>query len=266
MILASARALYRTLPLVLVSSMDVLMPLIRMLALSHFLSLSELGLASLLAATAATYEQVTEIAVYRYVLSSPREVFHEALAAAHALAVTRGFLVGGLAAAISIPVATLFSSRADWGSFAMLGLIIVTRPFENLQPRVAERDYNYDVQFKVGLVANCVSLAALTATLLITRSHVAVIASLLGQAVGLVAASQWFSTEPFRLRFRSPEFIKALKFSYPLLLGGVGLAISGQADRLLVGGMLGLPALGVYSVRRSPRSFRFRRSYASSTA
>ena len=65
MILASARALSRTLPLVLVSAMDIGVPFIRMLALSHVLGLTQLGLASLLAAAVATYEQVTEIAVYR---------------------------------------------------------------------------------------------------------------------------------------------------------------------------------------------------------
>ena len=32
------------------------------------------------------------------------------------------------------------------------------------------------------------------------------------------------------------------------MFSGIGLAISAQADRFLVGGMLGLPALGVYSV------------------
>src|SRR5271165_1113831 len=248
MILASARALSRTLPLVLVSAMDIGVPFIRMLALSHVLGLTQLGLASLLAAAVATYEQVTEIAVYRYVLSSPREVFQDALAAAHALAVTRGLIVAGVALALAYPMALIFNSGEDWGSFAMLGLIIFIRPFEHLEPRIAERDYNYAIQMKVALIAYSLSLSALAVSLMIAPSHVAIIASLLGQAIGQVVGSHWLSKEPYRLRFRSPEYIKAFKFGYPLIADGIGVAVSGQADRFLVGGMLGLPALAVYSV------------------
>jgi O-antigen/teichoic acid export membrane protein len=248
MILTSARALFRTLPLVTVSGMDIGIPFIRMLALSHALSLRELGLASLLMAAYGTYEQVTDLAVYRYVLSAPREAFHEALAAAHALAVTRAVVLSAIAVALSYPMALIFNSGQDWGSFAMLGLITFVRPFEHLQPRIAERDYNYGIQLKVSLIANAASLAALAASLLIAPSHVAILASLLGFAVGEVAGSHWLSSEPYRLRFRSPEFIKAFKFGYPLIAGGIGVAVSSQADRFLVGGMLGLEALGVYAV------------------
>jgi O-antigen/teichoic acid export membrane protein len=248
MILASARALFRTLPLVMVSGMEVGMPFVRMLALSHALSLRELGLASLLTAAYGTYEQISDLSIYRYVLSAPREAFQEALAGAHALAVTRGVVVSAIAVALSYPMALIFNSGQDWESFALIGVITFVRPFEHLQPRIAERDYNYGIQLKVSLVANTVSLAALAASLLIAPSHVAIIASLLGFSVGEVAASHWLSSEPYRLRFRSPEFIKAFKFGYPLIAGGVGVAVSSQADRFLVGGMLGLEALGVYAV------------------
>lgn len=248
MILASVRALFRTLPLVLLSAMDIGVPFIRMLAFSHLLGLQELGLASLLAATSATYEQVTDIAVYRYVLSAPRAIFADALAAAHGLAASRGLLVGGTAIALAFPLAAVFTGGKDWASFAMLGAIMIVRGFEHLGPRIAERDYNYAVQLKVAVFAYSLSLAALAAALVIAPSHTALIASLLGQTVGQVAASHWLSKEPYRLRVRSPQFMSALRFALPLLAGGIGVAVSGQADRFLVGGMLGLPTLAIYSV------------------
>ena len=66
--------------------------------------------------------------------------------------------------------------------------------------------------------------------------------------VGLVVATRLFATTPYRWRFRTPLFARAFYFGYPLTFNGLGLAVSAQADRFLVGAMLGLPALGIYSV------------------
>jgi len=66
--------------------------------------------------------------------------------------------------------------------------------------------------------------------------------------LGIVVATRVFSRTPYRLRFRSPFFRRAFRFSYPLMFNGFGLAISAQGDRFLVGAMLDLPSLGVYTV------------------
>ena len=74
------------------------------------------------------------------------------------------------------------------------------------------------------------------------------LASLFAQTIGLVVASHALADTPYRLRLRSRFFGGAFRFGYPLMVNGFGLAISGQGDRFIVGSMLGLPALGVYSV------------------
>lgn len=235
-------------PLLFISGLEVGFPFIRMLALSHFLDLRELGFASLLAATYATFEQVTDIAVYRFVISAPREVFAEALASAHALAVLRGLVVATLALVAAPFLARGFSVGSDWPSFAALGLLIMLRSAEHIGPRIAERDYRYDVQLKVALIAYASSLSALAAAILLHPNHDAITASLLGQVLGQVIASHVLAGTPYRLKFRSPHFVGAFRFGYPLMFNGLGLAFSTQGDRFLVGAMLGLPALGVYSV------------------
>ena len=118
----------------------------------------------------------------------------------------------------------------------------------NLAPRVAEREYQYGAQFKMNLFASTISLAALVATVYLRHDHTAFVASLAFQSFGIVAASHAVSGVRYRLSFRSPYFKKAFRFAYPLMVNGIGLAISGQGDRFLVGGLLGLQALGIYSV------------------
>jgi O-antigen/teichoic acid export membrane protein len=222
-----------------------------MLILTRLLSLNELGFASALAAVYGTFEQITEIAIYRFVFSSPRVDYAEALASAHALSLLRGCIVGALALLTAPGLAYLLSPDRDWMSYASLGAIILGRSLEHLEPRVAERDYRYGAQFKVSLAGNGLGLAALVAAALRWHSHDAVVAFLFAQMIGVVAASHLFSAQPYRLRFRSPYFKRAWAFGYPLyplMFNGVGLAIGGQGDRLMVGALLGLPALGLYSV------------------
>jgi len=234
--------------LVLINAFDLGLPFVRMVIFSHFLDLGELGFASLLAALYATLEQVTDVATYRFVLSSPREEYEEALASAHALSVLRGLIVGLIGLAVAPFVAEAFHLGAEWPSFAAVGLIVFVRSFEHLEPRVNERDYQYAPQAKVVAISNGAGLAVLVAAVALKQGANSLVLSLLAQMLAFVASSRLFSQTRYRLRFRSPLFRLAFRFGYPLMVNGVGLAVGSQADRYLVGAMLDLPALGLYSV------------------
>jgi hypothetical protein len=235
-------------PLILLSLLDAGVPFVRMLAMSRFLPLRELGFASVLTATYGMYEQVTNIDVYRFVFSTPRQDYDDALASAHALSALRGLAVGLLAVVASPLLARLMSLRSDWLDFAMLGGVIVIRSLEHVGPRVAARDYRYGAQFKMNLIANGVGLLALAAALLIARNRYAIISFLYAHAIALVAASHALEGTRYRMKFHSPYFMKGFRYGYPLMVNGIGLAAMSQGDRFVVGALLGLPALGVYAV------------------
>ena len=114
-------------------------PFARMVILSRFLDLHEVGFGSALAATAATLDMSTDIAIHRFVYAAKLDEFAETLASAHALSVLRGLGVGLLAIVLAPFIAALLSVGADWKIFAALGIITFIRGFENLEPRVAER-------------------------------------------------------------------------------------------------------------------------------
>jgi len=234
--------------LLAISVLELITPLVRMIVLTRFLDLRELGFASALAATYGAFELTTDIAMNRFVFSRSRDEYAEALGAAHALSLARGVVVGGLAIATAPLIAASLSLSANWPSFASLGVLIFLRSFEHLGPRVAERDYRYGRQLLATITANGLSLAALAAAVAKTPDHNAVICSLFGLVFGAVLASHLLAEAPYRPRFRTPLFKKACTFGYPLMFNGLGLALSGQGDRFIVAALLGLPALGVYAV------------------
>ena len=242
------RVLKKGYVLVLLSAVEYGAPFIRMVIMTRFLDLRELGIGSVLAATYGTIEMVTDIAIYRYVYSAPREEFEEALATAHAVAIVRGAIVATLMLCAAPFIAAAMSLQSDWASFAWLAPVTLFRSFENFAPKLAERNYQYGAQLWTTLTAAGLSLSAMIIVAAITHSHVAIIAMLMGNSIGFVAASRIFADVPYRLRFRSQKFLSAVKFGYPLMISGLGTAISSQADRFLVGAMYGMPALAVYSV------------------
>jgi O-antigen/teichoic acid export membrane protein len=227
---------------------DLGTPLVRMICLSHLLSLEELGFISAISAVAATLEQVTNMDTYRCVFSTSREDFDEALAGAHAVGLLRGCTLAAIMLLGAPMVAHLFGRSQDWTAFAFIGVISFARSLEHLEMRVAERDYRYDGQFRASLVANVGGLLALLVVALIWRNHNALLAALFAQSLLFTIMSHWVATRPFRISFVTPFFRRAWNFGFPLMFNGAGLAAVSQGDRIIVGALLGLPTLAVYSV------------------
>ncbi len=235
-------------PLIIFNGFELLIVFIRMSILTRLLGAYEFGFASALSATYAAVEQITDMAIYRFVISSPRADYAAAVAAAHAVALLRGLAVAVCLLAISRPVACTMAGCSDWLSFAMLAPITLIRSFENLEMRVSERDYNYSRQLIASLASHTAGLAALLATALPWQNHLALVAYLTAQSLVYVLASHILARTAFRADFNSTFFRHAARFGAPLIINGFAAAITSQGDRLLVGALFGLPVLALYAV------------------
>ena len=217
--------------------------------MTHLLLPYEFGFASALAATNGTFAQITDIAISTFVFSSPRDVYDEAIAGAHAVAIMRGLCVGGLLLLACYPVACAFGACNGWESFALLAPVPIISSFEHLEIRVAAfRDYRYFPALLASIGSNGCGLVALFVITYKFENHYGFIAFLLVSSFVNVVVSHLLASRPFRLSFKTPFVGKALGFGLPLLLNGVGLAIMSQGDRWVVGSLIGLSFLGIYAV------------------
>jgi O-antigen/teichoic acid export membrane protein len=239
--------IWRSTLLVFVAAIEVGTPFIRMIVLARLLDLGDVGFSVALGAVYATLLQVTDISINRFVFSTPREEYAEAIAAGHGLSVLRGVALAVFALVAAPWLSQAISGGRGWLSYAFLGPILLGRSFEHLGPRVAERDYKYGAQLKANLISNGCGLAALSIVAILWRSPNAILAFLLAQSASWVLASHRYSTTKYELRFGGPYFVRAWRFAYPLMFNGAGLAVTQQGDRLMVASVLGLPALGLYS-------------------
>jgi O-antigen/teichoic acid export membrane protein len=239
----------KALPLFMATFFETSVPFVRTLLLTHLLAPYEFGFVSALAATSATFSQITDIAIYAFVSSSPRSVYAEAISGAHAVSIIRGFCVGGLMLLASQPVACTFGTCGDWPSFLWLAPVMIIGSFEHFEIRVGGlRDYRYWPTLKASVVSQCCGLAALFLIAYKFENHYAYIAYLTIQSLVYVLASHFLASSLYRVNRRTPFVRKVLRFGFPLMLSGIGLAIVSQGDRWIVGSLMGLPFLGLYAV------------------
>lgn len=238
----------KALPLFGFSFVETAVAFVRTLILTHLLGPYEFGFAVAISAAYATFEQITDLAIFRFVLSSPRLEYNQAVAGAHALTILRGFFLSCCILIISYPMACTLVSCGNWSSFAWLAPAVMIKSFEHLEIRVRERDYHYGPQLVASFTSHGAGLVALAITAYASESHYAFIAYLLVQSAVYVLASHLLAVTKYQIAFRTPYFEKALAFGFPLMLNGVGLAAIGQGDRLMVGALMDLPSLGLYAI------------------
>lgn len=240
--------LLKVLPLFGFSLTEISVAFVRMFILTHILGSYEFGFAAAISTIYATIGQITDVALYRFVGSNSRSVFIEAIAGAHALSLLRGLLLSCCILIVSRPLACVFTGCEEWPSFAWLALVMMIASFENLEIRVRERDYRYWPQLTASLVSHGSGIIALTVISYETGSHYGFIAYLLIQSTAYTLSSHLLASISYRVEFRSEYLQKAFVFGFPLMMNGIGLALLGQGDRLMVGTLLGLPTLGLYAV------------------
>lgn len=239
----------RAVPLFMQSAFEIVIPFGRTFILTHLLAPYEFGFASALAATFATFEQITDIALTNFVFTSPRSVYSDAIAAAHAVSITRGLCVGLLIFLASKPVACTLASCGDWLSFAWLAPATIINSFANLEIRVsASRDYRYWPTLAASVASHGSGLVAMFLITYKYENHYGYVAYLLVQVTTYVIMTYLLASHRYRINYRSPLLRSSLAFGLPLLMNGVGLAIMSQGDRWIVGSLLGLPTLGLYSL------------------
>ena len=238
----------RGLQLTLISLTEFGTPLLRMLVLSHTLSLQELGIASILTATYGGFETVTDFAISRFLFSVGREHFSTALGAAHGLSIVRGLFVCLIATAAAPFIADIVQLHDYSLTFAALAPALLIRSLEHLGPRVSERNYIYGAQFKAALISNGLAFAAVTAYALTNPTHNALIVLVYVQNISYVAATHILAAERYAPTFFNDWFRKAMLFGLPLMANGVGTALSYQGDRFVIGALISLSDLGIYSI------------------
>jgi O-antigen/teichoic acid export membrane protein len=221
---------------------------LRTIVLSHFLAPGELGVAIAITVVIATSELISDVGLNHVVLVRSGPEARQFLAAAHVLQLVRGIAISTILALLCVPISSLFGIPQLWKSFLVAALIPLIRSFYHLGVYQMQREYDYrPYALSIGIS----SLAALCLALLLVLwipDHRIILVSLACETFLLVTLSHLLSPIRYECRASAGTAREVLKYGLPLTANGLALALISQADRILVGGTLGVETLAVYAV------------------
>lgn len=162
------------------------------------------------------------------------------------MGVVRGFLAAAIFAAAAIPLASLFDEPRLVNVMYVLSITLVVSGFANPRSILLTRQLIFWQQFMLQVSKKLTQLLVAVVLALIYQSYWALIlGTVIGQAVSVLLS---YCVLPYRPRLGLKHARDLLGFSVWLTLGSIVRTANWRIDHLLIGGFLGRPALGHYSM------------------
>lgn len=227
---------------------ETAMPLLRSVVLARLLPVEAFGVALALTALASIVEQSSDLGFNRFAVKIGRTGKGPSdIDTIHSLSVMRGVIIGLALVACGPLIANMFNTPDAWLAFSLVGLSSMIRGFENLGVKQLMRDY---VFWPEGLTVAAYQVSwsiAVVAYGFISGDYWAMVIGILAGQAGYALMSHLLSRNRWRLGWNRKLVREALKFGAPLVPNGISLAAKSLGDRLVIGALLGVAPMAIYS-------------------
>jgi lipopolysaccharide exporter len=213
--------------------------------LAWYLAPSDFGLVALATTMLLIIDTVTQLSLSEALIRhrAPDESHFNA---AWTLNAARGLFLCALFMVCAYPASVLFEEPRLYGVMLALGLSIFMGGLINPRRIMFQRDLIFWQEFVLSVSQKFTGFVAAVAIAMIYQSYWAlVIGTLVSQATNVIVS---YLVLPFRPRITFRHVREFFSFSAWLTAGQIVNTLNWRFDYLLVGKMLGAPALGYYSV------------------
>ncbi len=235
-------------PLFVANMLEAVLPFLRNIALARLIAPDEFGLAISLSVVIGIIEVVTDFGLpvfaVRKTSAVPPAVMMGTL---QSLALIRGALIGLVLVALSPWIAGLFEAEGAFLTYALLGIVVIIRGFENFGVKEMMRRYVFWREATVLASAQAVGVVVTVVSAWMGYGFACMLHGMLATGLVTVALSHLLSPTPYRLAWDRAAVQEAARFGRPLLVNGLAVSCT-LADRLLVGSVLGPASLALYNV------------------
>ena len=224
---------------------------IRNVIIARVLSKGDFGLAAVFSMTISLLEVAGRMSFGQQIIQSKAGASEEFKATSHAFQFMLSTVGACLILSLSYPAALVFKvPHAAW-AFAFLAIVPLTKGLEHLDYFCQQREMNYLPAVLCELVPQAVvTLAAWPLAVWLGDFRV-IIWVMVGKAVIGMLMTHFLSRHSYRWSWHR-EYLRGMwLFGWPLLLNGVLIFASQQADQVLVGSCLSLENLASYALALS---------------
>jgi O-antigen/teichoic acid export membrane protein len=208
---------------------------IRNLLLARNLDPKDLAIVMLMMATVSIIEVLTDTGVNKFLLQDDDGGTYRTLCTIHSIAALRGAALAVLLLVIAPPWCWILGISHTSSTFGLLGLVPLVRGFGHLESVQNQRDLKFGINSLIEVIGHLVAIITVGVFCLLGSDYWMGLYGILAQTITSTVLSHFFSTRKHRFGWTSTVANRAFAYGFPLVLNGVLLAISMQADRLTIG-------------------------------
>jgi len=221
---------------------------VRNLILARLLSKVDYGLAAVFGMAMTLLEVSGRMGFGMQIIQSKAGGDGNFQASAHALQFFGGLCSACLIAGLSVPMARLFGVPSTSWAFAALAVVPLCQGLGHLDVSRFQRQFEYLPIVLVEVVPQFLITVAAWPLAIWFKDYRVIVWLMIGKAVTGAVLTFILATRPYRWAWEREHWRGMLSFGWPLLLTGLVMFGSQQADQLLVGAVFSLNTLASYSL------------------
>lgn len=221
---------------------------IRNLILARMLAKADYGLAAVFAMAMMLLEISGRMSFGTQVIQSKQGGTPGFQASAHALQFFGGLCSAALLVTLSVPMARLFDVPHTWWAFAVLAIVPLSQGLAHLDIARRQRELDFIPLVLMDLVPQVITTLAIWPLAVWLQDYRAILWVIVGKAVLGTLISFGFAQWPYRWGWDQVHIRSMLIFGWPLLLNGLVMFGSQQADQVLVGAVFSLDVLANFAL------------------
>lgn len=219
----------------------------RNILVARLLSVEDFGIAATFAIAFTLIEMATDIGINRMIVQDREGNSPKFMATMHGIQLVRGVIGAIVLVALAWPYAWLIGTPELTWAYQLMLFIPLIRGFMHFDIFRAQRDMQF---MPIGLtqgLSPLLSILIIAITYMWTPDFRIMLWAVIGQQVIEVALSHLLARRPYRVGFDMVLVRRAISFGVPLMLNGFVMFAMMNGDRMIVGGQLGMEALGLFS-------------------
>lgn len=222
--------------------------LVRNLAIARLISVEDYGVAATFAIILALVEMASNLGLQQLIIQDNQGEDENFQAGLHGFNVMRGCISSILLFALSVPLADFLNIPDAAWAYQILAIIPLVRAFEHLDAHRLSRQLHFTPLIILKTVPVLISLISVWPLYLIYEDFRILLYSAILQWALFMLISHAIAKRPYRISWEKYFIKKCFSFGWPLLINSVLLFLVFQGDKLIVGRLLGMETLALFSL------------------
>lgn len=225
-----------------------LLALATMSVLAHQLSEQDMGVAMSLLAGIALVEMLGEIGFDQRLLQLDEEEATQHLPSIQAVLLLRGLGGTAMLCLVAYPLGVAFKFGEDRLAFFAVAAVPLVRSVRNVQIVIRQRRLDFRAYALAEIVPELVAIAAVVPIVRVLNGYEAVVAIAYLRSAIVILVSHLLAARAYRLAWDRSSVSGLLDYGWPLMINGILIYGSIQADRLVVASTFDMANMAAYSL------------------